>query len=88
MRTYNNIAKEYLSRFIKPARKALKLTQEKMAEEMRIASRSYGAAERGEDGLSAATLLFFLSMLPDEEIVSIVRDFRKEAIQEEETGNL
>ena len=85
MRTYNDVAKEYLRRFIRPMRKKLKLTQEKMAEAMRMASRSLGAAERGEDGVSATTLLFFLSLLPDADILRIVRGFPEEVRQREET---
>ena len=88
MRTHNDVTRKYLCKFIKPARKRLKLTQEKMAEAMRMASRSLGAAERGEDGISATTLLFFLDLLPDTEILEIVHGFPREVRQQEETEEM
>lgn len=75
MRVYKGFTKTYLIPMLKPWRTARGLTQENMAEKLRMSSRSYAALERGESGLSATTLLFFLALLSDEELLRVVRGF-------------
>ncbi len=86
MNAYKDTAKKYLVRFTKPTRKKLDLTQAKFAEKLRITSRSYGALERGEGGFSTPTLLLFLGLLSDDEILDIVRGFQKEIDWAEDRG--
>jgi transcriptional regulator with XRE-family HTH domain len=86
MNAYKDTAKKYLARFTKPARKNMKLTQDKIAEKLRITSRSYGALERGEGGFSTPTLLLFLGLLSDDEILDVVKGFQKEVDRAENSG--
>lgn len=50
-------------------------TQEEMAEELHISPRSYSDLERGKYAVSAATMMFFLAMLPAERMVEVVQAF-------------
>lgn len=86
MRVYKGSTKRYLIPMLKPWRKARGLTQENMAEKLRMSSRSYAALERGESGLSATTLLFFLAELSDEELLQVVRGFLNMVILQEQQG--
>ena len=75
MREYKDLAKDYLTIKLKPWRKKHKDTQETMSEKLRMSLRSYAHLERGKSGFSATTLLLFLDLLPDEEMVFLVREF-------------
>lgn len=81
MRVYREFAKTYLTPRLRPWRTERGLTQEAMAERLRMSSRSYAELERGECGFSATTLLLFLSMLPDDEILRVVKGFLKEVLR-------
>ena len=83
MRKYKGFVKRFLIGWLREMRSTLGLTQEKMSESLRMSVRSYTDIERGKSGFSATTLLFFLSLLKDEEILRLVHDFR-EGIKEEE----
>ena len=54
-----------------------RLTQEKLAEALHLTARSYQKLERGVHKPSAITLLLFLSLLPDQEILAFVHTFGK-----------
>ena len=54
-----------------------RLTQEKLAEALYLTARSYQKLERGVHKPSAITLLLFLNLLPDQEILAFVRAFGK-----------
>lgn len=84
MRVYKEFTKTYLVPMLKPWRKRHGKTQEDMAEELRMSSRSYGALERGKSGFSATTLLFFLALLSDEELLGVVRKFLSMVIWKEQ----
>ena len=56
--------------------KGHKLTQEAMAESLRISPRSYAYLEKGSNGCSATTLMFFFLVLTGEEILQMLADFR------------
>lgn len=78
------LVKDYFYPRIKEERKErLGITQERMAERLGIAARSYNDLEHGRSGVSARTLLFFLGMLTDEEIVRLVRGYCAEASRTE-----
>ena len=47
----------------------------KLAELLHISPRSYNALKHQQYGVSAATLLFFLQLLTDEQMVEFVRGF-------------
>lgn len=69
------LMKEYLGSQIEDTRKLLDITQEKMAELLHISPRSYNALKHQQYGVSATTLLFFLQLLTDEQMVEFVRGF-------------
>lgn len=52
-------------------------TQEKMAEMLQVTPRSYLAQEHGEYGFSAFTLLFYLCMLSEGEVLGLLKEFRE-----------
>lgn len=50
-------------------------TQERMAELLFITPRSYAYLERGTYGCSAATLMFFILTLPEDEVLRLRAEF-------------
>ena len=53
------------------------LSQERLAEKMHVNVRNYQKLERGVHRPSAITLLFFLNLLPDQEILAFVHTYGK-----------
>lgn len=66
-RIYEDILKEYLAKKIKETRKQEKLTQEQMAEELNISTRSYANIEHGQSICKVQTLFHFLSFYHEPE---------------------
>ena len=62
---------------IRQIRKDAKLTQEQMAEKLRITGRAYSDLERGRYAASAPTLMFLFSMLDTEALDALVQQFMK-----------
>ena len=77
MKKYKSLTKEYLSKYAVSLRKRRNLTQEEMAESLRITSRAYGDLERGKYCFSSVALLFLFLMLKDEELKEFLEEFRK-----------
>ena len=84
MREYKDLTREYLTPKLKPWRKKHKDTQETMSEKLRMSSRAYAQLERGKCGFSCTTLLLFFSLLTNEEIIVLVREFTLIILQLEE----
>ena len=63
MRSYPAVVRELGARELRMLRERMGLTQEEMAEQLRITARAYSDLERGKYCASAATLLFLLEML-------------------------
>ncbi len=63
-------------------------SQERLAEKLRVNVRNYQKLERGVHRPLAITLLFFLNLLPDQEILAFVHTYGKlaEAGQSEEVA--
>ena len=78
------LLRAFLTERIKARRKALHFTQEAMAEKLHISPRSYISLEQGKSGCSAATLMFFLLILSDEDLLRLCADFRQQ-VDEEDT---
>ena len=76
MKHYKVFIREFLASWAVALRNSRKLTQEEMAEQLRITSRAYGDLERGKFCFSAIALLFFMVMLSDEELLSFRNEFR------------
>ena len=83
MHQYTLLLRMFMTEQIKGRRKALHFTQETMAEKLHISPRSYINIERGKSGCSAATLMFFLLILPDEDRMRLCAAFRKRVDEED-----
>ena len=77
MKPYPALLAELLSRELSSLRRQKALTQEAMAEQLRISSRAYSDLERGKYTASAPTLMFLFSMLDAEAQGDLVRQFMK-----------
>lgn len=83
MRRYNLLVRAMLREMIWNYRKRAQYTQEDMAEKLHISPRSYVDQEHGKYGFSAVSLLFFLSILPDEEVLALVHTFEGKVEEED-----
>ena len=75
MKPYPALLAELLSEELSSLRQQKALTQEAMAEQLRISSRAYSDLERGRYAASAPTLLFLFSMLDAEAQRALVQQF-------------
>ena len=86
MHQYKLLLKVFLTERVKAYRKAVRMTQETMAEYLRISPRSYISLERGDNGFSAATLMFFLLVLKEVDVLQLRTDFR-DLVEKEDDGH-
>lgn len=77
MKPYPALLSELLSTELSSLRQQMALTQEAMAERLRISSRAYSDLERGRYAASAPTLMFLFSMLNAEALDALVQQFMK-----------
>ena len=75
MKPYPALLAELLSEELSSLRQQKALTQEAMAEQLRISSRAYSDLERGRYAASAPTLLFHFSMLEADAQSALVQRF-------------
>lgn len=75
MKPYPALLAEILSEELSSLRQQKALTQEAMAEQLRISSRAYSDLERGRYAASAPTLLFLFSMLEADAQGALVQRF-------------
>ena len=78
MKPYPALLAELLSQELYSLRQQKSLTQEAMAEQLRISSRAYSALERGKYAASAPTLLFLFSMLEADAQRVLIQQFMKQ----------
>ena len=78
MNPYKEILREFFSKYVSTLRKRRGLTQEEMAEKLRITGRAYSDLERGIYCFSAVALGFLLLMLEEGEIKEILSLLREE----------
>ena len=78
MKPYQALLEELLSKELYSLRQQKSLTQEAMAEQLRISSRAYSDLERGRYAASAPTLLFLFSMLEADAQSALVQQFMKQ----------
>ena len=62
---------------VREFRVKMSLSQETLAEKLHVIVRNYQKLERGLHKPSAITLLLFLNLLPDQEILAFVHTFGK-----------
>ncbi len=88
MKQYKSFVKEFLAEYTGALRKHRNLTQDEMAEQLRITSRAYGDLERGKYCFSAIALLFLLLMLSDAELKDFLDRFRERvyALEQQEAA--
>ena len=87
MDPYIVLAKEIQGGTFSALRRQNALTQEEMAERLHISCRAYSDLERGKYCVSAATLLFMLSMLSTAEQQTLLGQFVK-CVQLAEEGSV
>ena len=75
MKPYPALLSELLSAELSSLRQKMALTQEAMAEQLRISSRAYSDLERGRYAASAPNLMFLFSMLDTEAQGALIRQF-------------
>ena len=78
MHDYKAVAKKYLSSISDALRTERNLTQENMAEKLRISCRAYGDLERGKYCFSSTALLFMMNMMEDEEVGMLLNGFQEQ----------
>ena len=78
MKPYPALLAELLSKELYSLRQQKSLTQEAMAEQLRISSRAYSDLERGKYAASAPTLLFLFSMLEADTQRVLIQQFMKQ----------
>ena len=78
MKPYPALLAELLSEELSSLRQQKALTQEAMAEQLRISSRAYSDLECGRYAASAPTLLFLFSMLEADAQSVLVQQFMKQ----------
>ena len=78
MKPYPALLADLLSKELYSLRQQKSLTQEAMAEQLRISSRAYSDLERGRYVASAPTLLFLFSMLEADAQGALVQQFMKQ----------
>ena len=62
---------------VREFRVKMSLSKEALAEKLHVNVRNYQKLERGVHRPSAITLLFFLNLLPDQEILAFVHTYGK-----------
>lgn len=75
MHQFQRLLREFLRRQIRDYRSRSGITQESMAELLFITPRSYAYLERGTYGCSAATLMFFILILSEDEVLRLRAEF-------------
>ena len=78
MKPYPALLAELLSKELYSLRQQKSLTQEAMAEQLRISSRAYSDLERGKYAASAPTLLFLFYMLEADAQRVLIQQFMKQ----------
>ena len=84
MNPYKEILRKFFSEYVGTLRKRRGLTQEQMAEKLRITGRVYSDLERGIYCFSAVALVFLLLMLEEHEIKELLSSLREEIAKVED----
>lgn len=79
--------KHYLTNSVRSFRLERNMTQEKMAEQLRVTARAYGDLERGKFCFSAVTLLYFQMMLSNDELIEFMDTLREELLKPDGSAN-
>lgn len=74
---YKALLRRFFSKEIGKYRARCRLTQEQISERLCMAPRSYADLEHGDCGCSALTVVLFLLLLKDEEVLQLLHGARK-----------
>ena len=88
MSQYKLLLQRFLRDAIYSYRMDHKLSQERMAELLHIAPRSYIDQVHGKYSFSAPTMMFFIFILSDEEKLALIRGFKEYMEKAEERGDM
>ena len=83
MNLYKSTLRSFLSEFASSLRKSRDMTQEEMAEKLRITGRAYSDLERGIYCFSTVALIFLLLMLKEDEMKEFLTTLRGEITKAE-----
>ena len=83
MKQYKPILRGILAEYADTFRSTNHLTQEEMAERLRITSRAYGDLERGKYCFSTPALLFLLLLLNSDEVTQLLETVREVVVSSE-----
>ena len=83
MNLYKSTLRSFLSEFASSLRNSRGMTQEEMAEKLRITGRAYSDLERGIYCFSTVALIFLLLMLKEDEMKEFLTALRGEITQAE-----
>lgn len=75
MRKYEDLFLAFWVVRIREFRIKMELTQERLAEKLHVNTQNYQKLERGVHKPSAITIVLFLYLLSDQEIISFIRSF-------------
>lgn len=84
MKQYRELLREYLSDCAFGLRMQLELSQETMAERLRISYRAYGDLERGKFCFSALALMFLLLLMDERERGHFFEEFKRKVYELED----
>lgn len=84
MNPYKEILRKFFSEYVGTLRKRRGLTQEQMAEKLRITGRAYSDLERGIYCFSSVALVFRLLMLEEHELKELLSPLREEIAKVED----
>ena len=84
MKLYKEALRSFFSGYVSAQRRRRGLTQEEMAERLRITGRAYSDLERGIYCFSAVALVFLLLMLEEHEIKELLSSLREEIAKVED----
>ena len=83
MNLYKAMLRSFCAKYVSALRKRKGLTQEEMAEKLRITGRAYSDLERGIYCFSAVALVFLLLMMEESEIKEFLEPLRDEIAKAE-----
>ena len=83
MKQYKPRLRGILAEYADTFRRTNHLTQEEMAERLRITSRAYGDLERGKYCFSTPALLFLLLLLNSDEVTQLLETVREVVVSSE-----
>ena len=81
---YKSFTKEFLKNEFCTAKSTFHFTQEQMAERMRLSTRQCSNLANGKSGFGMESVICFLAFLPEEYILTVLRNYRKLLVEKEE----